>query len=436
MVRLGDPNAIWPADGRPEHLRAACHASLERLRLERIDLYQLHTVDPAVPIEESVGALAELQAEGKIRHIGVSNVDADDLARARSAAPIAAVQNRYSIAYRLSDDVLAICERDGLAFLPWQPLFLGRHGETVARLLPAHGATGRQIALAWLLARSPAVVAIPGTRSLAHLEENLAARALRLTEEERTALEREIPPYDPARDPAASAPEPIGAFLGNGMNTCASATLVSRGEAPEDPRVPRPRRRLSRSSPQSPPRVAPRRAAIRAGGACTSSPPTESSPQLHPARKASLSAASRPCTATRRFRPRAGTGRPSSSRSRTPRRSRRSTASTQGGRSRPAGGRPAGTGSASPTDGRKRIRTGRRRRSRSCRRARFSRRRDVAIDSPARRRPSRREPRAERPPPVRACSPPSRRGAYARSGRLSRVSAASHRGESTTTGRE
>ena len=163
MVRLGDPNAIWPADGRPEHLRAACHSSLERLRLERIDLYQLHTVDPAVPIEESVGALAELQAEGKIRHIGVSNVDADDLARARSAAPIAAVQNRYSIAYRLSDDVLEICELDGLAFLPWQPLFLGLHGETLARVASAHGATARQVALAWLLARSPAVVAIPGT---------------------------------------------------------------------------------------------------------------------------------------------------------------------------------------------------------------------------------------------------------------------------------
>ena len=201
MVRRGDPNAIWPADGRPEHLRAACHASLERLRLERIDLYQLHTVDPAVPIEESVGALAELQAEGKIRHIGVSNVDADDLARARSAAPIAAVQNRYSIAYRLADDVLEICERDGLAFLPWQPLFLGLHGETLARVASAYGATARQVALAWLLARSPAVVAIPGTRSLAHLEENLAARALRLTDAELTALEREIPPFDPARDP-------------------------------------------------------------------------------------------------------------------------------------------------------------------------------------------------------------------------------------------
>jgi aryl-alcohol dehydrogenase-like predicted oxidoreductase len=192
---------IWPADGRPEHLRAACHASLKRLRLERIDLYQLHTVDPSVPIEESVGALAELQAEGKIRDLGVSNVDADELARARSAATIVSVQNRYSIAYRHADDVIEICERDGLAFLAWQPLFLGLHAEAIGRLARARGATVRQVALAWLLARSPAVVPIPGTGSVAHLEENVASRELRLTEEERTALEREIPPFDPARDP-------------------------------------------------------------------------------------------------------------------------------------------------------------------------------------------------------------------------------------------
>jgi aryl-alcohol dehydrogenase-like predicted oxidoreductase len=200
MIR-GHPDDIWPADGRPAHLRAACHASLERLRLEQIVLYQLHTVDPEVPIEESVGALAELRTEGKIRNIGVSNVDAEELARARSAAPIAAVQNRYSIAYRHADDVIAVCERDGLAFLAWQPLFVGLHGETLARVGSAYGATVRQVALAWLLARSPAVVAIPGTSSVAHLEENLAARTLQLTEEEQTALECQIPPFDPVRDP-------------------------------------------------------------------------------------------------------------------------------------------------------------------------------------------------------------------------------------------
>jgi aryl-alcohol dehydrogenase-like predicted oxidoreductase len=200
MIRSA-ADEIWPADGRPEHLRAACEASLRRLRLDRIDLYQLHTVDPAVPIEESVGALAELQTEGKIRHIGVSNVDADELERARSAAAIAAVQNRYSVAYRPAEDVIEICERDGLAFLAWQPLFIGLHGERLARVASAYAATARQVALAWLLARSPAVVAIPGTRSVAHLEENLAARAFRLTDADLTALEREIPPFDPARDP-------------------------------------------------------------------------------------------------------------------------------------------------------------------------------------------------------------------------------------------
>jgi pyridoxine 4-dehydrogenase len=199
MIRSA-ADEIWPADGRPEHLRAACHASLRRLRLERIDLYQLHTVDPAVPIEESVGALAELQAEGKIRHIGVSNVDADELERARSTAAIAAVQNRYSIAYRHADDVIEICERDGLAFLAWQPLFVGLHAGTLEHIGAGHGATARQVALAWLLARSPAVIAIPGTRSVAHLEENLAADALRLTDAEQARLEREIPPFD-SRDP-------------------------------------------------------------------------------------------------------------------------------------------------------------------------------------------------------------------------------------------
>lgn len=188
MVRGGPPDAMWPADGRPEHLRQACHGSLRRLRLDRIDLYQLHTVDPAVPIEESVGALAELRSEGKIRHIGVSNVSVEDLERARAVAPVVSVQNCFSLAYRPSEDVLAVCDRKGLAFIPWEPLSLGRYGGAdgpVARVALARGASRAQIAIAWLLRRSASTLPIPGTRSLAHLEENLEAAHV-----EREALPR------------------------------------------------------------------------------------------------------------------------------------------------------------------------------------------------------------------------------------------------------
>jgi pyridoxine 4-dehydrogenase len=177
----------WSVDCRPEHLRAACEASLRRLRLERIDLFYLHTVDRSVPLEESIGALAELRREGKVRHAAVSNVDAGELERARAVVPVAAVQNRFNLADRSSDPVLAACERDGIAFVAWAPLakgfFAGGRGEP-ARIAARRGVTPAQVALAWLLARSPVAVAIPGTSTVEHLQENLGAAGLELSEED------------------------------------------------------------------------------------------------------------------------------------------------------------------------------------------------------------------------------------------------------------
>lgn len=177
----------WDRNGQPEHLRTACEGSLKRLKLERIDLYQLHAPDPRVPLEDSVGALADLQTEGKIRHIGLSNVSVDELRRAQRIVPIASVQNRYNISDRTSDDVLAECEKQGIAFLPWHPLDAGRHAASGGALAPVahrHRATPIQIAIAWLLAYSPVLVPIPGTSSLAHLEENVAAARLKLSKED------------------------------------------------------------------------------------------------------------------------------------------------------------------------------------------------------------------------------------------------------------
>ena len=180
----------WDRDGRPEHLRAACEASLRRLRLDRIDLYQLHAIDPAVPMEESVGELARLKREGKIRHVGVSNFDAGQLARARAIVDVVAVQNRYNVSDRTSDPVLAICERDGLAFIPWSPLAQGPRdvGTASRRRLEAwadrHGLSLPQAAVAWLLARSTAMLPIPGTSNLRHLEAIVAGAASRLSPRE------------------------------------------------------------------------------------------------------------------------------------------------------------------------------------------------------------------------------------------------------------
>ena len=152
------------------------------MRLQRIDLYQLHAPDPRVPLEDSVGTLAELQTAGKIRHIGLSNVSVDELRRARRIARIASVQNRYNISDRSSEGVLAECEQEGIFFLPWRPLEAGGHGTAaLATVARRHGATSVQVAIAWLLARSPVIAPIPGTSSLAHLEENAAAARLRLS---------------------------------------------------------------------------------------------------------------------------------------------------------------------------------------------------------------------------------------------------------------
>lgn len=181
---LRDGPGQWRPDCRPSHLRGACEASLRRLRLERIDLYQLHTVDPQVPIEESVEALVELQGRGLVRHIGVCNVSADQLARARGIADVVSVQNRYNLTDRASDDLVDYCEREGLAFLPWFPLATGElaaPGGRLDQIAQAHGATAAQVALAWLLTRSPTMLPIPGTGSIEHLEENMVAAQLDLT---------------------------------------------------------------------------------------------------------------------------------------------------------------------------------------------------------------------------------------------------------------
>ena len=189
----------WVPNCRPDRLKRCCEASLTRLNLERIDLYQLHTVDAKVPVEDSIGALVELQEEGKIRHIGVSNVTLEDLERAQQIATVVSVQNRYNVADRASEDVLRECERQGLAFFPWAPIASGRdlsgHGGAVDEFAGAHGATPRQVALAWLLQHSPVTVPIPGTSTIAHFEENLAAAQLELEEDELEALD-ELAPAD------------------------------------------------------------------------------------------------------------------------------------------------------------------------------------------------------------------------------------------------
>ena len=174
----------WTPNCRPEHLREACEASLRRLGIERIDLYQLHTVDSDVPYEESVGALADLQSEGKIDMIGVSNVDADHLTQARELVEVVSVQNSFSLGSRRNEDVLDACEADGIAFLPYFPLGGGRPAEIAGEIGEARGASAQQVSLAWLLARSPVTVPIPGTSSVEHLEDNVAAAALELGDDD------------------------------------------------------------------------------------------------------------------------------------------------------------------------------------------------------------------------------------------------------------
>ena len=184
--------AQWVPDGRPEHLRAACEASLKRLRLERIELYQLHAPDSKVPVEESVGELARLRTEGKIRHVGVSNFSVDELTRVRKIVPIVSVQNRYNVADRGSEDVLALCTRERIAFIPWAPVASGSAQKLVSDGLEAvakqHGASVYQVALAWLLKKSPVMLPIPGTSSVVHLEDNVGAAGLKLSAEDLARL--------------------------------------------------------------------------------------------------------------------------------------------------------------------------------------------------------------------------------------------------------
>jgi aryl-alcohol dehydrogenase-like predicted oxidoreductase len=182
-VRTGP--GFWSHNATPEHLRKAVEGSLKRLRLDRIDLYQLHIPDPIVPLEASVGTLAELRAEGKIRLIGLSNVTREHIERARKIVPIVSVQNRYSFADREWDYVVDYCTQNGIVFIPWFPLGAGQAAkETVQRIAGAHGAKPLQVALAWLLQRSPLMLPIPGTSSLEHLEENMLAASMRLSEQE------------------------------------------------------------------------------------------------------------------------------------------------------------------------------------------------------------------------------------------------------------
>ena len=175
----------WTHDASPEHLRKAVEGSLQRLRLDRIDVYQLHAPDPAVPFDASVETLAELRAEGKIRCVALSNVTKEHIQRARKIVPIVSVQNRYSFADREWDYVVDYCEREGIAVIPWYPLGAGTvAGEVLERIAKTHQKTPHQVALAWLLNRSPVMLPIPGTSSIEHLEENVRAASVRLTGEE------------------------------------------------------------------------------------------------------------------------------------------------------------------------------------------------------------------------------------------------------------
>jgi pyridoxine 4-dehydrogenase len=181
----------WTHDATPSHLRKAVEGSLKRLRVDRIDVYQLHIPDPVVSFEASVETLAQLRNEGKIRLVALSNVTQEHIERARKIVPIVSVQNRYSFADREWDYVVDYCERNGIAFIPWFPLGAGRvAGEVLGRIAQAHGASPTQVALAWLLQRSPIMLPIPGTSSIEHLEQNVAAASLRLTEEDYEKLGR------------------------------------------------------------------------------------------------------------------------------------------------------------------------------------------------------------------------------------------------------
>jgi pyridoxine 4-dehydrogenase len=182
----------WNPDCRPEHLKQACEGSLKRLMVDRIDVYQLHTVDPNVPFDESLGALIDLKEEGKIRHIGLSNVSVDELERALALTEVVSAQNRFNLEDRHSEDVLDACADRGIGFIPWFPLATGslaRPGGALDQVASRHGASPGQIALAWLLRRSELMLPIPGTSSIEHLEENVAAAGIELSDEDLSEIE-------------------------------------------------------------------------------------------------------------------------------------------------------------------------------------------------------------------------------------------------------
>lgn len=198
-MRTG-PNQ-WPQDGHPEHLREALEGSLRRLRLDHIDIYQFHRPDPRVPFEDSVGALAKMREEGKIRHVGLSNVTIDQLAQAQKIVPIVTVQNHYNLAMRESEHMtvaesekmIDLCARQGIGFIPWSPLAFGelaRSGGVLDQIAKQHNAQPGQIALAWLLKRSSTMLPIPGTASVKHLEENIAGATIKLGQEEFDLIDR------------------------------------------------------------------------------------------------------------------------------------------------------------------------------------------------------------------------------------------------------
>jgi pyridoxine 4-dehydrogenase len=190
LTRPGPDN--WSPDGRPEYLKQCVDKSLKRLRLERIDLYQLHRIDPKVPMEDSLGALKEMQSAGKIRHVGLSEVSPEEIERARKVVPIVSVQNQYNIGNRKWEQTLVYCEKEKLGFMPWSPIggSRGLHSpEALDQAAKKHGVSVVQLALAWLLHRSEVMLPIPGTSSIPHLEENVAAAKVKLTPEEWKAIE-------------------------------------------------------------------------------------------------------------------------------------------------------------------------------------------------------------------------------------------------------
>ncbi len=180
----------WEPNGRPEHLREACEGSLRRLKLEQIPLYQFHTPDKTVPFAESVGAVAELKAEGKIRHVGLSNVTEEQFREAAAIVPVVSIQNRFNVTDRNSESIIDLCEQEAMVFLPWAPIQQTEDKVAVAVAAERHGVTQHQIVLAWLLAHSPAILPIPGTGSPAHAEENVAAAAIDLSRDELEAISK------------------------------------------------------------------------------------------------------------------------------------------------------------------------------------------------------------------------------------------------------